>query len=171
MDFDRFHRGRVSCSVTIVVKEVAACCDSGAVWFIFFWSICDGVAWICYFLSRRNIPFVDPFQDIESFYVAVALKETSKFIHTGLFPSTSYVVIGVVDEVLPCSKLFKFIVSDSATREGEMWVVSVGATKGKSSVCRSHLMKITGGTGIFGAVRCGGTKCYRPFWLVTFDAW
>ena len=51
-----------------------------------------------------------------------------------------------------------------------MWMIGVGAAEGESGVDRFHSFKITGSTRILGAVRCGGTKCYRPFPLVTLDA-
>ena len=126
MDFDCFHRGRVCGGVAIVVEEVAAGCDSGAVRFVFFWSIGYGVPWICHFLSVGYVAFVDPFQHVKSINVAVSLKETGKFVHSRLFPSASYV--GMVDEVFSCGKLLELVVPNSATRKCKMWVVSRSAT-------------------------------------------
>ena len=101
MALDRFHGCGVSCGITSIVQEVASSSDTCPIWFIFFWSVIDGVPGVCDFLTVGDFTSVDPIKDIHSFYIFVALEKTCKFIDARSIPSVDDVGIWVLDEFVP----------------------------------------------------------------------
>ena len=88
-------------SIAKVVKEIVAGSDASAVNFILLRVAVNCVAGVSDFIVGGDVTFVDPFKNMHTVNVTIALEESRKFVDTRCIPALAYFCNWVLDEFLP----------------------------------------------------------------------
>lgn len=72
----------MSGNVAKIVQYIAAACDAGSIFFVFFWTCRYCISWVRAFLVSWDVGFFDPGEDVDAFdFVGFeSLKQAAEFV-------------------------------------------------------------------------------------------
>lgn len=106
--------------IAIIVQQVAAASDAGAVGFSFLRPYVDGVARVGDAFVGGNGVFLDPFQHIDALNVVrgESLEQSAHFVFARCSPSMSCGVVNMVDKVPEAREAVEFLVPNGPSVHG-----------------------------------------------------